>query len=184
MRSASSFLIAAASTRAVPNASEPPSAGSVIKIARSAPIASARRNPSCALAGPMLTAVSSLLPTVSLNLIAAEIVLSSPGSSTSETPVRTRRFVFGSILLTTVLGSGICFTQTNIFIALLPRLCICGTQNKPGQVWPHHYVSPLTRGYHTQWSGHTVPRLRPLRSPGSNFLDSYYCNCLEKEVST
>src|SRR5436309_5580972 len=70
----------------------------------------------------METTVTSLLPKVSRILIAAEIVLSSPGSSTSETPLRTSRFVFGSSLLTTVLGSGICLIQTYIFIALLPHL--------------------------------------------------------------
>src|SRR6266550_1920415 len=70
----------------------------------------------------METTVTSLLPKVSRILIAAEIVLSSPGSSTSETPLRTSRFVFGSSLLTTVLGSGICLIQTYIFIALSPHL--------------------------------------------------------------
>src|SRR5579875_4055252 len=57
-------------------------------MARSAPIARQRRSASCALAGPMLTAVSSLLPIVSRSLIAAEIVLSSPGSRTSEITIR------------------------------------------------------------------------------------------------
>src|SRR5215471_17528636 len=70
----------------------------------------------------METTVTSLLPSISRILIAAEIVLSSPGSSTSDTPLRTSRFVFGSSLLTTVLGSGICLIQTYIFIALSPHL--------------------------------------------------------------
>src|SRR5260370_12280139 len=90
-----------------------------MRMARSAPIARVRRKASCVLAGPMLTTVSSLLPMVSRSLMAAEIVVSSPGSSTSETPLRTSRLVVGSSLLTTVLGSGICFTQTNIFIERL-----------------------------------------------------------------
>src|SRR5436190_23192791 len=77
----------------------------------------------------METTVTSLLPRVSRSLIAAEIVLSSPGSRTSETPLRISRLVFGSSLLTTVLGSGICLTQTYIFIVycliFLSAECSC-----------------------------------------------------------
>src|SRR6266568_478401 len=68
----------------------------------------------------MLMTVNSLLPSVSRSLMAAVSVHSSPGSSTLVTPapLRTRRLVAGSRALTTVLGSGICLTQTYIFIGI------------------------------------------------------------------
>src|SRR5689334_189506 len=125
----------AASTRAVLKESEPASTGSVTRMARSTPIARERRSASWALEGPILTAVTSLLPTVSRSLIAAEMVLSSPGSRTSETPLRTSRLVLGSSLLTTVLGSGICLTQTYIFMVYSPQLYyVCAERRRIGSL--------------------------------------------------
>src|SRR5919201_3226881 len=101
--------------RAVLSASEFSRPGSVIRIPRLAPMASARRIASMALGGPIeITATSP--PPFSTSCNPASTACSSPGSSTRSTPSRTSRFVLGSSL-PGALGSGICLTQTRTFIA-------------------------------------------------------------------
>src|SRR5438094_2669370 len=108
-------LIAAAMARAVLIASEFSSPGSVIKMPRWAPIASARRIASRAWGGPIEMMVTSP-PSFSTTCTPASTPCSSPGSSTRSTPSRTSRLVCGSSL-PGAFGSGICLTQTSTFMA-------------------------------------------------------------------
>src|SRR5438105_8840219 len=107
--------MARAIARAVLMASELSSAGSVMRMPRFAPIASARRIASTALGGPIEMTVTSP-PSFSTSWRPASTPCSSPGSRTRSTPSRTRRLVHGSSL-PGVLGSGICLTQTSTFMA-------------------------------------------------------------------
>src|SRR5712692_10952555 len=100
--------------RAVLIASEFSSAGSLTRMPRCAPIASARRIASIALGGPIEMTVTSPA-SFSTSWSPASTPCSSPGSSTRSTPSRTNRLVWGSSL-PGALGSGICFTQTRTFI--------------------------------------------------------------------
>src|SRR5437773_2663713 len=129
-------LIAAAMARAVLIASEFSSPGSVIKMPRWAPMASARRIASRALGGPIEMTVTSP-PSFSTSCKPASTPCSSPGSSTKSTPSRTSRFVWGSSL-PGALGSGICLTQTSTFMAGSPHYEEIGPDRTDVLSWKTH----------------------------------------------
>ena len=108
-------LMPCAIAYAVAHRSDPARPGSESITASSAPIASALRTTSRPLSGAIEKIVT-VEPSASLsrNCSAASIAYSSNGLSTVSTPVRTRRFVAGSMRLSAFV-SGTSFTVTTIF---------------------------------------------------------------------